>query len=32
VIRQHGFVCLGRYETFAQVALGLPPDLPFLHF
>jgi alkylation response protein AidB-like acyl-CoA dehydrogenase len=32
VLRQHGFVSAGRYETCAQVALGLPPDLPLLHF
>jgi indole-3-acetate monooxygenase len=32
VIRQHGFVNAGRYETVAQVALGLEPDLPFIHF
>jgi len=32
VIRQHGFVTAARYETFAQVSLGLEPDLPFLHF
>lgn len=32
VLRQHGFVCASRYETFAQVALGLEPDLPFVHF
>ena len=32
VIRQHGFVCAARYETFAQVFLGLEPDLPFVHF
>jgi hypothetical protein len=32
VIRQHGFVCAARYETYGQVAMGLPPDLPFLHF
>jgi indole-3-acetate monooxygenase len=32
VIRQHGFVCATRYETYGQVALGLEPDLPFLHF
>jgi indole-3-acetate monooxygenase len=31
VIRQHGFVCAARYETYGQVALGLAPDLPFLH-
>jgi alkylation response protein AidB-like acyl-CoA dehydrogenase len=32
VIRQHGFVGVGRYETAAQVALGLEPDLPLVHF
>lgn len=32
VIRQHGFVCAARYETYGQVAMGLQPDLPFLHF
>jgi alkylation response protein AidB-like acyl-CoA dehydrogenase len=32
VIRQHGFVCAGRYETVAQIALGLEPDLPLVHF
>jgi alkylation response protein AidB-like acyl-CoA dehydrogenase len=32
VIRQHGFVCAARYETYGQVAMGLAPDLPFLHF
>jgi alkylation response protein AidB-like acyl-CoA dehydrogenase len=32
VIRQHGFVNAQRYETAAQVALGLEPDLPFVHF
>jgi alkylation response protein AidB-like acyl-CoA dehydrogenase len=32
VIRQHGFICAARYETFGQVALGLEPDLVFLHF
>jgi alkylation response protein AidB-like acyl-CoA dehydrogenase len=32
VVRQHGFVCAARYETFAQVSLGLDPDLVFLHF
>ncbi len=30
VIRQHGFVNESRYETAAQVFLGLPPDLPVL--
>jgi alkylation response protein AidB-like acyl-CoA dehydrogenase len=32
VIRQHGFVCAARFETCAQVSLGLPPDLPLIHF
>ena len=32
VLRQHGFVSAGRYETWAQVALGLEPDLPVIHF
>ena len=32
VIRQHGFVCAARYETVAQVSLGLEPDLPLVHF
>lgn len=32
VIRQHGFVNASRYETVAQVMLGLEPDLPLLHF
>jgi alkylation response protein AidB-like acyl-CoA dehydrogenase len=32
VIRQHGFVAASRYETVAQVMLGLEPDLPILHF
>lgn len=32
VIRQHGFVAASRYETVAQVMLGLEPDLPLLHF
>lgn len=32
VIRQHGFVCAARYETAAQVSLGLEPDLPLVHF
>jgi alkylation response protein AidB-like acyl-CoA dehydrogenase len=32
VIRQHGFVCPARYETAAQVSLGLEPDLPVVHF
>lgn len=32
VIRQHGFVCAGRYETAGQVSLGLEPDLPLIHF
>ncbi|MBK8504786.1 MAG: acyl-CoA dehydrogenase family protein [Saprospiraceae bacterium] len=32
VIRQHGFVNDSRYETVAQVYLGLQPDLPVLIF
>ena len=32
VIRQHGFANESRYETAAQVFLGLPPDLPVLGF
>ena len=32
VIRQHGFVAAARYETVAQVMLGLAPDLPLVHF
>ena len=32
VIRQHGFANESRYETAAQVLLGLPPDLPVLGF
>jgi alkylation response protein AidB-like acyl-CoA dehydrogenase len=32
VIRQHGFVAASRYETVAQVLLGLEPDLPLIHF
>ena len=32
VIRQHGFVAASRYETVAQVGLGLEPDLPIVHF
>ena len=32
VIRQHGFANDSRYETAAQVYLGLPPDLPVLMF
>jgi alkylation response protein AidB-like acyl-CoA dehydrogenase len=32
VIRQHGFVAASRYETVAQVMLGLEPDLPLIHF
>ncbi|HEX5652825.1 MAG TPA: hypothetical protein VFX58_07115 [Chitinophagaceae bacterium] len=32
VIRQHGFVNDSRYETAAQVYLGLQPDLPVLAF
>jgi alkylation response protein AidB-like acyl-CoA dehydrogenase len=32
VIRQHGFANDSRYETAAQVHLGLSPDLPVLAF
>lgn len=32
VLRQHGFVCPARYETSAQVMLGLEPDVPLVHF
>jgi len=32
VIRQHGFANESRYETAAQVFLGLPPDLPVVAF
>lgn len=32
VIRQHGFVTASRYETCAQMQLGLPPDLALVHF
>lgn len=32
VIRQHGFANESRYETVAQVHLGLQPDLPVLAF
>jgi len=32
VIRQHGFANESRYETAAQVYLGLPPDLPVVSF
>ena len=32
VVRQHGFVNESRYETAAQVYLGLHPDLPVLAF
>ncbi|HEX5025094.1 MAG TPA: hypothetical protein VFV68_07465 [Agriterribacter sp.] len=32
VARQHGFVNDSRYETAAQVYLGLQPDLPVLAF
>jgi alkylation response protein AidB-like acyl-CoA dehydrogenase len=32
VIRQHGFVAPSRYETAAQIMLGLEPDLPLVHF
>jgi len=30
VLRQQGFVSESRFETFAQVRLGLPPDLGFI--
>jgi alkylation response protein AidB-like acyl-CoA dehydrogenase len=32
VIRQHGFVNESRYETVAQIYLGLQPDLPVIGF
>lgn len=32
VLRQHGFMNESRYETAAQVFLGLPPDLPVITF
>jgi alkylation response protein AidB-like acyl-CoA dehydrogenase len=32
VVKQHGFVAASRYETAAQVLLGLPPDLPLVYF
>jgi indole-3-acetate monooxygenase len=32
VIRQHGFSNESRYETAAQILLGLPPDLPVIVF
>ena len=32
VVRQHGFANESRYETAAQVYLGLQPDLPVLAF
>jgi hypothetical protein len=32
VIGQHGFVAASRYETVAQVMLGLEPDRPLIHF
>jgi indole-3-acetate monooxygenase len=32
VIRQHGFVNESRYETAAQIYLGLPPDLAVVAF
>ncbi len=32
VLRQHGFVNESRYETAAQVYLGLSPDLPVIIF
>jgi hypothetical protein len=32
VIRQHGFVAPSRYETAAQIMLGIEPGLPLIHF
>jgi indole-3-acetate monooxygenase len=32
VLRQHGFMNESRYETAAQILLGLPPDLPIITF
>ena len=32
VLRQHGFMNDSRYETAAQVYLGLPPDVPIIAF
>ena len=32
VIRQHGFVCPARFENYGQVALGVEPDFPLIHF
>lgn len=32
VVRQHGFVAASRYESAAQVLLGLESDLPVIHF
>jgi alkylation response protein AidB-like acyl-CoA dehydrogenase len=32
VLRHHGFVAAARYETVAQVRLGLEPDLPVIYF
>jgi alkylation response protein AidB-like acyl-CoA dehydrogenase len=32
VVRQHGFVAASRYESAAQVLLGLESDLPLIHF
>jgi alkylation response protein AidB-like acyl-CoA dehydrogenase len=32
VLRQHGFMNESRYETAAQVYMGLPPDLPIITF
>jgi alkylation response protein AidB-like acyl-CoA dehydrogenase len=32
VLRQHGFMNDSRYETAAQVFLGLPPDVPIIAF
>jgi hypothetical protein len=31
VVRQHGFVAASRYESAAQVLLGLESDLPLIH-
>jgi hypothetical protein len=32
VITQHAFFCESRMEAVGQVAFGLAPDWPFLHF
>ena len=32
VLKQHGFVNDSRYETAAQIYLGLPADLPLVEF